>query len=29
LSAEVSAGLRALMAISIVDVNRERLEFLG
>jgi hypothetical protein len=29
LSAEVSAGLHALMVISTVDVNRERLEFLG
>jgi hypothetical protein len=29
LSGEVSAGLHALMAISTVDVNRERLEFLG
>lgn len=29
LSAEVAAGLHALMAISTVDVNRERLEFLG
>jgi hypothetical protein len=29
LSAEVSAGLHALMAIETVDVNRERLEFLG
>jgi hypothetical protein len=29
LSAEVSAALHALMAISTVDVNRERLEFVG
>lgn len=29
LSPELSAGLHALMAISTVDVNRERLEFLG
>jgi hypothetical protein len=29
LSAKISAGLHALMAISMVDVNRERLEFLG
>jgi hypothetical protein len=29
LSAEVSAELHALMAISAVDVNRERLDFLG
>lgn len=29
LSAEDPAGLHALMAIEAVDVNRERLEFLG
>jgi hypothetical protein len=29
LSAEDSAGLHALMAIETVDVNQERLEFLG
>ena len=29
LPAEVAAGLHALVAISTVDVNRERLEFLG
>jgi hypothetical protein len=29
LSAEDSTGLHALMAIHTVDVNRERLEFLG